>query len=89
MKNSTSEKFQHVRVNYKCPKCGYLTELPDIESIRNSSVSSPAECKQCGTKFRKEELLRFIRYKAEQLVKAALAKMQKHITVPSGDRTKD
>ncbi|MCX9063937.1 hypothetical protein NLN94_23940 [Citrobacter portucalensis] len=86
MKPSASEKLQYVKVNYRCPKCGDLTELPDTEIIRNSSASTPAECKQCETKFRKEELLHFIRYyKAERLVKAALAKMQNHISDPSDD----
>ncbi|TCC61594.1 hypothetical protein EY920_24140 [Citrobacter braakii] len=67
-------------VSYKCPKCGHLTELPSVDVIYNSQDVCPVECKECGTKFRKEDLLRFTKHKAEKLVKEALSKIQKHIS---------
>lgn len=72
-------------VKYKCPKCGHLTELPCVEDIYNSQDFCPVECNDCGTKFRKEELLRFTRHKAAQMVKDALARMQKHISSTSDE----
>lgn len=72
-------------VHFKCRKCGHLIELPCIEDIYNSQVCHPIECKQCGTKFSKEELLRFTKHKADQMVKEALAKMQKHISSTSDE----
>ena len=56
-------------VTYKCPKCGHFAELPSLDEIYKSQEPCPVECKKCGKKFRKEELLRFAKHKAEQLVK--------------------
>lgn len=70
-------------VSYKCPKCGHLTELPCVDVIYNAQDAYPVICKGCGAGFRKQELLRFTRYKAEKMVKEALAKMQKHISSKS------
>lgn len=65
-----------LKLDYKYPECGHLTELSCIEDISNSQEPYPISCQRCGMKFRKNELLNFTRHKAELMVKSALASIK-------------
>ncbi len=62
-----------ISINYLCPKCSGITEISNIENIRNSQDAFPLACHACGTAFSKAELIKFARSRAEEMIVEALS----------------
>lgn len=64
-------------IQYSCPKCASITEISDIEKIKNASEEYPLQCHHCGENFSKSALVKCARQKAEEMINVALSQLKK------------
>ncbi|MFV0262751.1 MAG: hypothetical protein ACK5JN_09990 [Kluyvera sp.] len=65
-----------IAIQYLCPKCSVITEITDIEKIKNAEDTYPLTCHGCGMPFSKDALIKFARQKAEEMINEALFQLK-------------
>ena len=65
-----------IAIQYLCPKCAGVTEITDIEKIKNAEDQYPLTCHACGAPFSKDALIKFARQKAEEMINEALFQLK-------------
>lgn len=66
-----------ISIKYLCPTCNGITEISNIENIKNSQEAYPLSCQACGAAFSKTSLVKFAKSKAEEMIIEALATLPK------------
>lgn len=66
-----------ISIKYLCPKCKGITEISNIETIKNSQQTFPLACSACGVAFSQAELIKFAKSKAEEMITEALSTLKK------------
>lgn len=65
-----------IAIQYFCPECAGMTEITDIEKIKNAEEQYPLTCHACGVPFSKDALIKFARQKAEEMINEALFQLK-------------
>ena len=66
-----------ISIKYLCPACNEITEISNIEEIKNSQDAYPMACQACGKALSKVELIKFAKLKAEAMIIEALSTLPK------------
>ena len=65
-----------ISIQYLCPKCAGITEMTNIDKIKNAEDQHPMRCHHCDAPFSKDALIKFARQKAEEMIGEALMQLK-------------
>lgn len=68
-----------ISIEYLCPGCATAIEISHVEKIKNSQDEYPLKCPACDRHISKEQLIKFTRQKAQEMIDEALSQLKKGV----------